>query len=274
MPPQMRSPSTSMPHKEASMGAWDRCRMQGKSTYERPGQLRGHGDPRQLRRSSFRADAKHRHRANRPQSAGCMHRGHSKMGQRGNKGTHRGEDAASVSTASTRSAPDGGARWQQGGTTGSCAPVGRGAVNKQRYAGERHMTRKPLVGVPGYSGFQPGVYAGNVHGETYARTGRSGLDETRKYRSGRVPAFEPPARWLNEYGTYSLGAEIPGYGGFVPGMTTGNLIEHCTPRAAKAGWRPPRGFGRGQVTEHQVEGRHKSAREPEPLICGDVSNRQ
>lgn len=262
------------------MGAWDRCRRHGLGSYERPGQQLGHSPPRQLRRSSHRAEAKDRHRETRPKSAQCLHRGHAPMGHKG-VGEHRGADANSVSTASTRSASDlGGATptvWVQGGTYGSCAPVGFGAVKKDSKNGaNRHITRKPLVAPPGYSGFQPGVHAGNVHGETYARTSRAGLDETRKYREGRLPSFQPPARWLHEspvgYGTYTHGAEIPGYGGFVPGMQSGNMIGHCTPRAAKSGWRPPGGFGRGTTTDHQLSGRLQSKYEPEPIIVGDVTN--
>eukprot|EP00929_Paragymnodinium_shiwhaense_P024086 TRINITY_DN14930_c0_g1_i1.p1 TRINITY_DN14930_c0_g1~~TRINITY_DN14930_c0_g1_i1.p1 ORF type:complete len:319 (+),score=16.39 TRINITY_DN14930_c0_g1_i1:125-1081(+) len=115
----------------------------------------------------------------------------------------------------------------------------------------RHkVSRTVWKAPPGYSGFQPGVYAENVHGGTYHRDNKDALTRIRRYRDGRGPKNDPRgARWIQtahgrqparigESGGHSTGCEIPGYGGFVPRSYAGNLVGVCVPRAAKIGWEP------------------------------------
>merc|ERR1719277_1356271 len=97
------------------------------------------------------------------------------------------------------------------------------------------------IAPPGYSGYIPGVYAGNVFGHTFARANKHAAKDLDSYRRGSQPKFDPPSRRSppgpNHPG-YSHGAQIPGYAGFVSGVYAGNLIATCTPRAAKANWCP------------------------------------
>jgi len=56
----------------------------------------------------------------------------------------------------------------------------------------------------------------------------------------RSVRYERPRRPHSESGGhhYPVGAKVPGYAGFVPGMASGNLIAVGTPRAARQGLHP------------------------------------
>lgn len=233
------------PGPNASATTWDRHRVQGFGVGAPPAQKQA------LRRSSHRADTKDLHRT---KSAPPRDRDRNCATPRSKAST-----ASTCSTSNSSLRRSGSSKHVQGGTKGSGKPYGLGGVHHKACDTREDLTRTPLVAIPGYSGFTPGVHAGNVHGETFARTNKAGLEDVRAYRTGKVPKkFEPPSRWAGEYGTYSPGAEIPGYSGHTPGLHAGNMIGMCTPRCAKAEWRPPNDFGRGKFVE--------------PLIVGHVSN--
>merc|ERR1719277_2204777 len=171
-----------------------------------------------------------------------------------------GSRAETASTASTSTRSTTSSRHIQGGTHGSGRPLGLGAVDYEACNDtKKDFARKPIIALPGYGGYQPGVESGNVHGETYVRTNKAGLEHLRTYRAGKIPKHQTPSRWYSEYGTYNVGTEIPGYTGHVPGLRSGNMVGMCTPRSAKAHWRPQGGYGRGDFEE--------------PLIVGNVSNK-
>jgi len=135
------------------------------------------------------------------------------------------------------------------------------------------VSELPVRSPPGYSGYAPGVYAGNVFGRTYAIANMhgimhthhqrevQGLDEPRRdhemtplrtsHGSSRRAMEEPmgtvryelPRRPHSVSGghRYPEGAKVPGYAGFVPGVASGNLIAVATPRAANQGVHPDSG---------------------------------
>jgi len=132
------------------------------------------------------------------------------------------------------------------------------------------VSELPVRSPPGYSGYAPGVYAGNVFGRTYAIANMhgimhthhqrevQGLDEPRRdhemtplrtsHGSSRRAMEEPMGTVRYELlrrshsvsggHRYPEGAKVPGYAGFVPGVASGNLIAVATPRAARQGVHP------------------------------------
>merc|ERR1719460_3064305 len=47
---------------------------------------------------------------------------------------------------------------------------------------------------PGYSGYVPGVYAGNVYGHTFARATKHASRDLNTYRGGNEPDHQVPSR--------------------------------------------------------------------------------
>jgi hypothetical protein len=137
------------------------------------------------------------------------------------------------------------------------------------------VSELPVVSPPGYSGYTPGVYAGNIFGRTYAianmhgilhahhQREQQGFEEPRRVRAvtplsakneGSWRTMEEPFAAHRPHSVrselprrphsvsgghyYPEGAKVPGYAGFVPGVASGNLIAVATPRAAKQGVHP------------------------------------
>lgn len=126
----------------------------------------------------------------------------------------------------------------RGSTAASQRDIKRSSVGSQGSGANPALSSTAVTAPPGYSGYIPGVAAGNVIGHTFARANKVAAKDLSSYRRGSVPRFDPPQRGTADGTTYSAGAKIPGYAGFVPGVYAGNLIGTCTPRAAKAQWEP------------------------------------
>jgi len=148
-----------------------------------------------------------------------------------------------ASQQSYRSGMSQGSRASRGGDEMSYASQSdHGSARSRSKASATAPVSPTATGAPpGYSGYIPGVYAGNVFGHTFARANKHASNDLDAYRSGSLPKSDAPARRTKpgaHHPGYSYGAQVPGYAGFVPGAYAGNLIGTCIPRAAKTDWCP------------------------------------
>jgi len=112
------------------------------------------------------------------------------------------------------------------------------------------LTAIVLKAIPGYAGHAPGVYADNHFGHTWGRANRAAavqigrgeplLHDKNTHLVTNKP-FRPTSRVNRserESPAYTLGSDVPGYTGWIPGIASGNLIAISTTRAVRNNWCP------------------------------------